>query len=1000
MRLSTAYRYKFLKDYRIGVPELLSETSYSGNIIFNESDARKSLGWLGDTQFVQIGNTLAGLASNDRNGWEVSINAAGDVIAIGAYLGRANDVGYTRIFALTSSSGNGSWGQIGQTIDGEFANDQSGFSVSLNNLGNRVAIGAIFNDGNGLNNSGHVRVYELSTFNNNNSWVKLGQDIDGEVTADSFGYQIKLNGNGNILAASSILNEDNGYRSGHVRVYELSTFNNNNSWVKLGQDINGIEGDRCGSGISLNNAGNRMAVSYPYRTVNGEDLSGIVKVFSLSSYNDNNSWVQIGQDITNIPNYSNYLGLIAVSLNYSGDRVTIGAPNATIEGKDFCGFVCAYELSGNNWVQIGQNINGKDAGDHFGARVSCNANGDKIAIISQFGKGYNPPTSNLQLYQLSSYNGANSWVKIGLNLEPRVVSGELAAVAMNHAGDIFITGGPVASAPGFPLARGIARVYKTLPQRTDNLYTSYNDDSILASRPIWKYSNNLNIYGGWYNNNTNSFLSDLQNLTFTVAESSNLFTEVPNQTAINTPNGFKWIEIATKKNTNITLSAIQPSAIYFKKYGFPIRNITLPQVCWEYNSNIYKDTGIGYYANSAVYIPDMVINNTFCSVVPVNTTISAFNLNYDNLFNNFSSEIQPISGVDRWLINNNQYVNSNTITLTSNDQYVLYQPLGISYKNITPVSATSQNIVFANSNILDFGTKSMTSLRSRLTSVTPLTSTRNVFTTYNRTTNTFIRNPNLWCADLTDQLTSLVVQKLGASIFSYGGTLITPRHLLYVQHAFPRTERVRFVRSDNTVVSAAPLSSIDSNTYKNDFEIASLSSIDPSFYNDIGIVLLDRDVSLSGIHVMPVAAITPTEKNILQRQFIPTLLCTQAPGRSTGSTNPNPLSASDIQMTINSTNYNNMNTAWGSSSANPFYDWDVMGGGYKLWDGDSGNSHLLFCNNKLYVYSTTQFPTGAGAAVAALSGIINHLIAKVDQLAGVNTGMRPTYYTIEQIANR
>ena len=50
--------------------------------------------------------------------------------------------------------------QIGQDIDGEAAGDWSGVSVSLSANGNRVAIGAHGNDGNG-SSAGYVRVYQL-----------------------------------------------------------------------------------------------------------------------------------------------------------------------------------------------------------------------------------------------------------------------------------------------------------------------------------------------------------------------------------------------------------------------------------------------------------------------------------------------------------------------------------------------------------------------------------------------------------------------------------------------------------------------------------------------------------------------------------------------------------------------------------------------------------------------------------------------------------------------
>ena len=65
--------------------------------------------------------------------------------------------------------------QLGSDIDGEAAGDNFGRSVSMNSAGDRVAIGASKNDGTG-SNAGHVRVYEYS----NNSWSQLGSDIDGE----------------------------------------------------------------------------------------------------------------------------------------------------------------------------------------------------------------------------------------------------------------------------------------------------------------------------------------------------------------------------------------------------------------------------------------------------------------------------------------------------------------------------------------------------------------------------------------------------------------------------------------------------------------------------------------------------------------------------------------------------------------------------------------------------------------------------------------------------
>ena len=84
----------------------------------------------------------------------------------------------SRVFAQT---------QLGSDIDGEAANDYSGYSVSMDSDGDRVAIGAYRNDGTGTS-AGHVRVYQYS----NSSWSQLGSDIDGEAAGDNFGYSVSV----------------------------------------------------------------------------------------------------------------------------------------------------------------------------------------------------------------------------------------------------------------------------------------------------------------------------------------------------------------------------------------------------------------------------------------------------------------------------------------------------------------------------------------------------------------------------------------------------------------------------------------------------------------------------------------------------------------------------------------------------------------------------------------------------------------------------------------
>ena len=102
-------------------------------------------------------------------------------------------------------------------INGEAVSDLFGWSVSLSDDGNVLAIGAIYNDGNGAD-SGHVRVYVWDT--TSAKYTKRGDDINGEAARDESGYSVSLSDDGNVLAIGADYNDGNGTNSGHVRVYK------------------------------------------------------------------------------------------------------------------------------------------------------------------------------------------------------------------------------------------------------------------------------------------------------------------------------------------------------------------------------------------------------------------------------------------------------------------------------------------------------------------------------------------------------------------------------------------------------------------------------------------------------------------------------------------------------------------------------------------------------------------------------------------------------------
>ena len=240
------------------------------------------------SSWVQLGDDINGEASNDYSGGSVSLSADGSIVAIGASEndGNGSNSGHVRVFHYDSTS----WVQLGNDINGEASNDYSGESVSLSADGSIVAIGASENDGNGAN-SGHVRVYRFDGI----SWSQIGQDIDGEASDDKSGFSVSLSSDGSIVAIGAYGNSENGIYSGNVSVY----YYDNNSWILLGNDIDGeASADQNGYSVSLSTDGFTLAVGAYGNDGNGSN-SGHVRIFSF----DGNSWAQLGNDIDGEASY-------------------------------------------------------------------------------------------------------------------------------------------------------------------------------------------------------------------------------------------------------------------------------------------------------------------------------------------------------------------------------------------------------------------------------------------------------------------------------------------------------------------------------------------------------------------------------------------------------------------------------------------------------------------------------------------------------------------------
>jgi len=343
-------------------------------------------------QWLQLGDNINGEEINDQFGTSVSINEDGSIIAIGAPYndGNGNASGHVQVFENQA----GTWVQLGSNIEGASAADRSGHAVSLNNDGTIVAIGAPDQNGNGFE-SGQVRVFEYLLGN----WTQIGDDIIGEAISDHSGLSISLNGDGTILAIGAPDNEGSeGGNFGHVRVYE----NLAGIWKQIGNDIDGeFAEDNSGFAVDINEDGSIVAIGAPMNDDTDSD-AGHVRVYE----NQAGTWMQIGNDIDGEALHDQFGS--SVSLNDDGTIVAIGAIN-----HNGIGNVRIFENQSGVWEQVGDSIDGDANGDRFGFSVDLSSDGSILAIGAPLNDGIGSEIGQVKIYQ----NQSDTWMQIDENIE-------------------------------------------------------------------------------------------------------------------------------------------------------------------------------------------------------------------------------------------------------------------------------------------------------------------------------------------------------------------------------------------------------------------------------------------------------------------------------------------------------------------------------------------------------------------------------------------------------
>jgi len=354
------------------------------------------------------------------------MSATGNVVAVGSsgydVNGNSVDAGQLRIFEWSSL--NNDWNQRGNSIVGVAAGDQAGRSVALSADGSVLVVGADEHDGPNGPASGQARVFAW----NGVEWAQRGSTLFGESSGDEYGYAVSLNSDGMVVAVGGYNNAGAaGFFGGHVRVFEWD----GNDWRQRGVDLDGaVLFGRFGGSVSLSSDGSILAAG-------GYSLSspGKCRIFRWTS----TAWIQLGGDMDG-RSVSDGFG-ISVSLSNDGSVVAVGAHNDDNENGANAGLCRVFQFDGSTWNQKGQTINGEVASDWSGYSVALSGNGDIVIIGAGFNDGNGANSGHARVYEYVATSSI--WVQLGQSLVGKAAGDGFGwSVGISDDGSRVIGGAP------------------------------------------------------------------------------------------------------------------------------------------------------------------------------------------------------------------------------------------------------------------------------------------------------------------------------------------------------------------------------------------------------------------------------------------------------------------------------------------------------------------------------------------------------------------------------
>ena len=455
-------------------------------------------GIIGDG-YTGTGNVNIDLDSTDRFGASVALDKYGERLVVGAPQddGSSDDVansGAVHLFTFTDQSFSG--GVHAGTIGSDYTAldvtnigtvDKFGRSVSLNGDANMLVVGAQNDDGNGDAVADSGAVYLISFTNNSFAGGQvrgiIGQnyssdnslDLNNLGSDDRFGFSVSLSNNGMRLAVGAKNDDgasDTATDTGAVYLFgfENEMYKNASLLATIGSGYSNSEqfavdlddSDAFGSAVALNDAGTTLAVGAQNDDGDSNAATDTGAVYLFSFADTDYGTMEHESTIGYLYNKANQLQITdlqdsdkfgsALALN-ADDRLVVGAAFSDGHNGDAAdsGMVKMISFSDNvfsdpelvasiskdAFINDLPNNNLTTSGEAYGAAVSLDGDGDRLAVTAIYDGG-NPDSSNnygaVHLYSFTDTNFS------GAVLEGTIGQGYTGGKNINYnadSGDYF-----------------------------------------------------------------------------------------------------------------------------------------------------------------------------------------------------------------------------------------------------------------------------------------------------------------------------------------------------------------------------------------------------------------------------------------------------------------------------------------------------------------------------------------------------------------------------------